>query len=137
VGLVPQAAPPAYANGGQVGNGGQPVQPAQGNYQLAAAAPQTARMVIEIDGKIISEHPLNKPLLTVGRLPGNDIYVPSDRVSRRHASVRWENGIWVIEDTESLNGLIYEGQRVDRLALKNGDRIYISAKVTLQFKTAA
>ena len=137
IGLVPQATPAAYANRGQVGNGGQPIQPAQGNYQLAAVAPQTAWVLIEIDGKVASGCPLNKPLLTVGRLPGSDIYVPSDRVSRRHASVRWESGMWVIEDTESLNGLIYEGQRVDRLALKNGDRIYISSKVVLQFRTAA
>jgi pSer/pThr/pTyr-binding forkhead associated (FHA) protein len=86
-----------------------------------------------VDGKFIGEYPLNKPLLTVGRLSGNDIQVPSKRVSRLHAKIRWENGMWLIEDAESLNGLIYHGKRVDRLTLSNGDRIYLAPTAVIQF----
>ena len=94
-----------------------------------------ASIVIELDGKIIGERPLNKPLLTVGRLSGNDIQVPSKRVSRLHAKIRWEDGMWLIEDVESLNGLIYKGKRIDRLRLSNGDRIYLTPTAVIQYKT--
>ncbi len=92
-------------------------------------------MLIEVDGKVIGERALNKPMLTVGRLSGNDVQVPSQRVSRLHARIREENGAWVIEDAESLNGLIYRGQRIDRLVLSNGDRIHVAPTAVLQFVT--
>jgi len=95
-----------------------------------------ARILIEIDGKVIGERTLNKPLLTVGRLSGNDVQVPSQRVSRLHAKIREENGTWVIEDAESLNGLIYQGRRIDRLTLRNGDRIHVAPTAILQFVTS-
>ncbi len=131
----PMVAPAAHLVGRQDGNGGQQIQPAWGNNAQAAAYPANARIVIEVDGKVIGERLLNKPVLTVGRLSGNDVQVPSQRVSRLHAKIRAENGMWWIEDADSLDGLIYQGRRVDRLALTNGDRIYVSPTAVLQFKT--
>jgi ATP-binding cassette subfamily B protein len=100
--------------------------------------PKSARVRIEVDGKSFSAIQLNKPLLTVGRLSGNDIHVPSQRISRLHARVRWvpEQNAWVIEDAESLNGLVYQGQRVERLALSNGDRIYLAPGTILSYESA-
>lgn len=95
---------------------------------------QQARILIEMDGKIIGERELNKPVLSVGRLSGNDVQVPSQRVSRLHAKIRWENSAWVIEDADSVNGLIYQGNRVDRLVLNDGDRISIAPTAALHFK---
>src|SRR6266567_1014604 len=99
------------------------------------AAPMKARVLIEIDGKVTGERSLNKPMLTIGRLSKNDVQVASRRVSRLHARIRWENGSWVMEDAESLNGLIYHGQLVDQLTLRNGDRIRLAPTVVLQFVT--
>ncbi len=73
--------------------------------------------------------------MTIGRLSANDIQVPSQRVSRLHAKIRWENGAWVIEDAESLNGLVYQGRLVDRHTLNNGDRINVAPTAVLQFTT--
>ncbi len=129
--------PPPYAARNQDGNGRQQVQPARGNNvppQPASAAVR-ARIVVELDGRVIGERELNKPILTVGRLTSNDVQVPSHRVSRLHAKIRWENGGWFIEDAESLNGLIYRGQRVDRLVLSNGDRIHVAPGAVLQYRT--
>ncbi len=106
-----------------------------GNLLQQAEPYQKARVLIELDGKVISVYQLNKPILTVGRLSGNDVQIPSQRVSRLHARIHEENGTWVIEDAESLNGLIYRGQRVDRLALSNGDRIHVAPNAVLQFVT--
>ena len=96
---------------------------------------QKARVVVEVDGKMVGERRLDKAVLTVGRLSGNDIQVPSQRVSRLHAKIRWENGAWIIEDAESLNGLVYQGNLVERLTLKNGDRIHIAPTAVVQFMT--
>jgi pSer/pThr/pTyr-binding forkhead associated (FHA) protein len=94
---------------------------------------QKARVLVEIDGKVVGERQLDKAVLTIGRLSANDIQVPSQRVSRLHAKIRWENGAWLIEDAESLNGLVYQGQLVERLALKNGDRVYVAPTAVVQY----
>ena len=94
-----------------------------------------ARILVEIDGKVVGERRLDKPEMTIGRLSANDIQVPSQRVSRLHAKIRWENGAWVIEDAESLNGLVYQGRLVDRHTLNNGDRINVAPTAVLQFTT--
>jgi ABC-type multidrug transport system ATPase subunit len=98
--------------------------------------PPNARMLIEVDKKIVSEQRLNKPVLTVGRLASNDIHVPSQRVSRMHAKVYWDNkhNSWMIEDMDSLNGLSYQGMRIDHYALSKGDRIYLAPSVVLQYE---
>jgi ATP-binding cassette subfamily B protein len=113
----PQPSQPAYAH-----------QPAKSNKE--------ARLLVELNGKVVSEHLLNKPVLTIGRLSGNDVAIPNQRVSRLHAKIQWENGSWVIEDADSVNGLIYQGNRIDRLALHNGDRIYIAPTAALLYKSS-
>ena len=92
-------------------------------------------MLIEINSKIVSDRQLDKPILTVGRISGNDIQVLADRVSRLHARIRWENGSWLIEDADSLNGISYHGSRIDRHILMNGDRIMLGPKAALHYKT--
>ncbi len=96
----------------------------------------SARVFIEVDGKIVGQRLLDKPVLTVGRLSTNDVQVPSKRVSRLHAKIRWikENGTWVIEDAESLNGLILNGQRVDQHTLRRGDRIHVAPRAVIQYE---
>jgi FHA domain len=97
-------------------------------------SPSRARVRIELDGKIIGERLLDKPVLTIGRLTSNDIQVPSQRVSRLHARMRWENGTWLIEDAESLNGIVYQGSRIERMALNNGDRVYLAPTAVLHYQ---
>ena len=95
-----------------------------------------ARILIEVDRKIIGQRRLDKTVLTVGRLSDNDVRVPSPGVSRLHAKIRWENGLWLIEDAESLYGLIYQGHRVDRLILNDGDRIHVAPTVVLLYNVS-
>jgi ATP-binding cassette, subfamily B, bacterial len=109
--------------------GGPPRANGDGNRP----SPSRARVRIELDGKIIGERLLDKPMLTIGRLTGNDIQVPSQRVSRLHARMRWENGTWLIEDADSLNGIVYQGTRIERLALNNGDRVYLAPTAVLHY----
>ncbi|HEY6287437.1 MAG TPA: FHA domain-containing protein, partial [Ktedonobacteraceae bacterium] len=87
-------------------------------------------------GKIVGQRLLDKPVLTVGRLSSNDVQVPSQRVSRLHAKIRWikENGTWVIDDAESLNGLVIRGQLVERHVLSNGDRVHVAPAAVIRFE---
>ena len=98
--------------------------------------PPAARVLIEVNGKVVGQRALDKPSLTIGRLSSNDIQVPSQRVSRLHAKINAHNGLWIIEDAESLNGLVYQGKRVDHLALSSGDRIFVAPGAVLQYQTA-
>jgi hypothetical protein len=113
----------AYARGGN--SNGNPQQ-----HQ------RNARVLIEVDGRIVGQRLLDKPVMTVGRLSSNDVQVPSQRVSRLHAKIRWikENGTWVIEDAESLNGLILNGHRVDQHTMRKGDRIHVAPTAVIQYE---
>jgi ATP-binding cassette, subfamily B, bacterial len=107
-----------------------PARNASGNGQNL----QPARVLIEIDGKVAGTQKLDKPVMTVGRLSGNDIQIPSQRVSRMHARIRWERGSWFIEDAESLNGIAYEGNRVSQHELRHGDQISLAPLASIRYE---
>lgn len=94
-----------------------------------------AHITIEVDGIRIAERALTgeKTVLNIGRMEANDLIVPARSISRMHARLCWQNGMWLIEDTESLNGLLYQGQRIDQLALSDGDRVKLAPNVVLRF----
>ncbi|MBM4357541.1 MAG: protein kinase, partial [Deltaproteobacteria bacterium] len=48
--------------------------------------------------------PLNKQELTVGRHSSADLCIPEATVSGMHATLRWNNGSWIIDDQGSTNG---------------------------------
>ncbi len=108
-------------------------QPPQPSVPLGPPL-RDGRVLIELDGKVIGERPLNKPVLTIGRLSGNDVQIPNQRVSRLHAKIKQENDTWIIEDADSVNGLVYQGLRVERHVLTDGDRIFIAPTAILHFK---
>jgi ATP-binding cassette subfamily B protein len=125
---------PIQVGGGYPENGGQQRQAQVNNTPQRGLKSDNARVQVEIDGKVVREQPLNKPVLTVGRLSSNDIPILADRVSRLHARIRWENGNWLIEDADSLNGISYQGTRIDRHVLMNGDTIALAPKAVLHYR---
>ncbi len=58
------------------------------------------------------------------RLPEDDL-----RVSRRHATLRLEAGALVVADEASRHGTFVNEERVDRRALRNGDRVRVGRTV--------
>ncbi len=93
-----------------------------------------AHVVIWVDGRIIGTYQLDKEVLTVGRITGSDVQVLSQHVSRLHATILWKNGVWIIKDASSLNGLRYNGNLVDERALMDGDRISLAPSVLLEYE---
>jgi serine/threonine-protein kinase len=64
---------------------------------LATFATNAAEYV----GELVS---LEKPHVTIGRRAENDICVPEATVSGQHATLKWQNATWIVEDTGSTNG---------------------------------
>jgi hypothetical protein len=62
---------------------------------------------------------------TIGRAPDNTITVVHPTVSRRHARLSLEGDTWLIEDLGSVNGIVFQGRRVDNLKLSPGDAFHI------------
>jgi predicted component of type VI protein secretion system len=77
--------------------------------------------------------PLDKPRLTIGRLPGNDIVLPYAAISRHHAEVRQRGKDWWIADLGSTNGLHVGGRQVKEFLLRHGDKVLLAPAVVLHF----
>ena len=89
-----------------------------------------ARFVLRNDdGAILQEYPLDKLEIAIGRAPNSDILLSKDKLtSRRHATVRYENGNYVLRDERSANGTFVNGQQIEEMVprvLEEGDHVGI------------
>lgn len=65
---------------------------------------------------------------TIGRSADNDIAIPEQHVSRRHAVISFRDGIFMIADLGSANGVFVNDKRLtDPFPLAHGDiiRLYV------------
>ena len=66
-----------------------------------------------------------KAVITFGRGEANDIQLRSRYVSRPHGQIRLINGQCLIEDLNSRNGLIFNGESIRSRIVEDGDSIRI------------
>ena len=80
-------------------------------------------------GDVLQDYTLEKAETSIGRAPTSDILLSKDKLtSRRHATVKHENGNYVIVDERSANGTFVNGQQLEEmtpLTLHNEDHIGI------------
>lgn len=63
---------------------------------------------------------------SIGRDAVNDIVLPDEAASARHATLEADGGEWWIEDLDSTNGTLVNGARIEkRERLRPGDEIAI------------
>lgn len=76
---------------------------------------------------------------TIGRNKENNIDIPDKSVSRKHGEIYFENGMFIIRDLGSRNGIKVNDRRVlaDGAKLEDGALIKLSPKTTLQFHCIA
>ena len=77
-------------------------------------------LTFEIGSMQKTIYPLLGPT-TIGRAADNTITLPDPMTSRNHARLVSADGKWVVEDLGSANGIIFGGQRVERVDLNSGD----------------
>ncbi|WP_316745166.1 FHA domain-containing protein [Streptomyces sp. MK7] len=69
---------------------------------------------------------LDGELTTAGRHPQSDIFLDDVTVSRRHVEFRrGPDGSFTVADVGSLNGTYVNRERIDQVALSNGDEVQI------------
>ncbi len=82
-------------------------------------------LVLQKDGVNDTPYPIGPEGLVIGRAPDGDVVLTSQMVSRLHARVWFEEGVLMVEDMGSRNGIGLNGQRVTRSELNLGDELVI------------
>ena len=81
--------------------------------------------------------PLAKPVFTIGRKVESDLHIMSTSVSRNHGEIVFEDGIYYLVDKGSKSGLFINGERVEKTALSNLDRISLGGAEDYQIQFIA
>jgi pSer/pThr/pTyr-binding forkhead associated (FHA) protein len=69
---------------------------------------------------------LDAEVTTVGRSPGNDIFLDDVTVSRKHAEFRRAGGVFSVRDVGSLNGTYVGRSRIDgETVLHSGNEVQV------------
>jgi pSer/pThr/pTyr-binding forkhead associated (FHA) protein len=74
-----------------------------------------------MDGLVLKEIGLDKERMTIGRRPSNDIQIDNLAISGEHAAVVTILDDSFLEDLNSTNGTLVNGQPIKKHFLKNGD----------------
>lgn len=83
------------------------------------------RLLLSTASQQLRQIVIDKPRLTIGRRPYNDIMLDDLSVSGEHAVLLTRAGASVIEDLRSRNGTLVNDEPVIQRALLDGDRIEI------------
>ncbi|HZZ81381.1 MAG TPA: FHA domain-containing protein [Gemmataceae bacterium] len=99
-------------------------------------------MQIQVNGQLIPQGggdniPLSRSPLIVGRRESSDICLQFPNVSGKHCELIFKDGLWILRDLESTNGVKVNGIRVNsgaKKVLHTGDVLTIGKRVfTLQY----
>jgi pSer/pThr/pTyr-binding forkhead associated (FHA) protein len=91
-----------------------------------------SKVILSLDGSVIREMNLDKERVTIGRKPGNDIQIENLAVSSEHARIITILNDSFLEDLNSTNGTLVNGNPIKKHILQNNDIIEIG-KYTLKY----
>ncbi|HNL20908.1 MAG TPA: FHA domain-containing protein, partial [Rhodocyclaceae bacterium] len=80
-----------------------------------------AKLILSMDGLVLKEISLNKERVTIGRKPHNDIQIDNLAISGEHAAIVTILNDSFLEDLNSTNGTLVNGQPVKKHFLRNND----------------
>jgi len=95
-----------------------------------------AKLILSFDNKPVKEYELDQEIITIGRKPTNDIHIDNLAVSGTHAKVLTILNDSFIEDLNSTNGTLINGQPITKHSLQNGEKVIIG-KHTLEYVNEA
>lgn len=76
---------------------------------------------------------LDPTYTTIGRGLTATVRINDEGISRTHAAVLCEDGVYYLTDAGSTNGTFANGERVDKHPLREGDKIQLGAASVLRF----
>ena len=94
-----------------------------------------AKLILKYEERVLKEVPVGAGVVKIGRVPDNTVAIDNPAVSSHHARIFRDADNFILEDLQSTNGTLVNGQLVSRHTLKNGDAIGIG-KHTLVFQRA-
>lgn len=80
-----------------------------------------SKLILALDGEIIREYEINRDYMSIGRKHENDIQLNDLTVSGRHALINKVGDNIYVEDLNSTNGTLVNGNYVSKYVLKHGD----------------
>ncbi len=83
--------------------------------------------IILLDGSIETVSSIDHSPYTVGRAPDRDLVLSHPYVSRKHAEIIFDGGVFYVVDTGSRHGTFVNGIRVDRQRLTTNDAIHFGS----------
>jgi pSer/pThr/pTyr-binding forkhead associated (FHA) protein len=89
------------------------------------------KIFLKFNEAVLKEIQLDRPQLTIGRKPDNDLVIDNPAVSGHHARIVQEEGAYVIEDLGSTNGTFVNDKRIEKRPLKDHDRVLIGKHLLL------
>lgn len=114
-----------------------PAAPAAQVPPAAVQAPEAKLELVKASISLANEFPVTNGK-TIGRSVENDIIVPDSYISRKHARISFENGVYTVEDSNSTNGTFLNDNDIKgkgKQPLKDGDEIRFGA-TTFKFRQA-
>jgi hypothetical protein len=124
----PPGIPPQRVSGGQTRSVPPPIprgqpQPAASSNGLPALPAQESQPAGTLSVFYHGERlPVNKDRFVIGRgKQSSDLTLKDPNVSRQHAMVEFQNGAYFMVDMGSTNGVEYNGQRIARKQIAEGD----------------
>ena len=116
---------PSCANANIESDPGAAELAAVANGSDAAADEDKPVLVVALDGKVVQQVAISKFKCTIGRSLQNDISLRHGMVSRIHVLIMWFNGMALLVDLNSRNGVQVNAEKVDSRVLAHGDMITV------------
>ena len=82
-------------------------------------------LLIVVKNKPHTWFALESDLISVGRAESSDIVLQSSKVSRNHCHISRNNNSWLMVDDDSKNGLFFNGKKMKKRFLCEGDIVRI------------
>src|SRR6266849_10250602 len=89
------------------------------------------KIFLKFNEQVLKEIQLDKPRLTIGRKPDNDLVIDNPAMSGHHALIFSEEGVFFIEDLGSINGTFVNDAKIQKEKLKNSDGIVVGKHVLI------
>ena len=96
-----------------------PLPPAPATNGFPAPAAHATALTLVYQGE---RHAVNKDRYVIGRgKQSSDLTLKDPNVSRQHAMIEFQNGVYFMVDMGSTNGVEFNGQRIARKQITEGD----------------